>query len=101
MNSLTDYNSDTKTDSEHTKYSVGIDTGTQNPLKLRLFEVWLTIWCQRHCHNLWALRPSQSSRNYQFVLEFEDAKEAILFKLASSNMMSPKPIDQLSFIAYH
>lgn len=100
MNSLNDYKTDTKSKTEKAKYSVGIDTGTQNPLKLRLFEVWLTIWCQRHCHNLWSLKPSQSN-NYQFVMEFADSKEAILFKLASSNMMSPKPVEQLNFMAYH
>lgn len=97
MKSLTKHNVE-RPKGSNSKFSVGVDTGTQNPLKLRLFEVWLTLWCQRHCHNLWDIKPAQS-KSYQFVMEFADSKEAVLFKLASSSMITPQPIEKLSFIA--
>ena len=64
--------------------SVLVDTGTADSLRIRLFESWLTLWCQRNCLGVWSVDQNLDlTKNYQLVLKFSDPREAIHFKLAS------------------
>ncbi|MNY49629.1 hypothetical protein D3C86_1850690 [compost metagenome] len=66
------------------KFNILVDTGTENNLRLILFESWLTLWCQRNCLGRWeVVQHPDRTKDYQLVLKFSDPREAVHFKLAS------------------
>ncbi len=81
--------------------SVLVDTGTEDALRLTLFESWLTLWCQRNCISHWSVDQNlDRTKDYQLVLKFSDPREAIHFKLASGalHVTERKP---LSYFMIH
>lgn len=66
------------------KFSILVDTGSENNLRIILFESWLTLWCQRNCLGRWEIQQNPDrTKDYQLVLKFSDPKEAVHFRLAS------------------
>jgi len=68
-------------------FRVDLDTGTENPNRLNLFESWITLWCQRNCSGEWSVEQIEDrTKKYQFVLCFSDSKEAVHFKLVAPRL---------------
>ena len=66
------------------KFSILVDTGTEDTTRLSLFESWLTLWCQRNCKGFWEVQQQlDRTKDYQLVLRFSNHREAVHFKLAS------------------
>lgn len=66
------------------KFSVLVDTGTEDSVRLYLFETWLSLWCQRNCSGNWDVTQQlDRTKDYQLILRFSEAREAVHFKLAS------------------
>ncbi len=83
------------------KFSILVDTGSENNMRIILFESWLTLWCQRNCIGRWEIvQNPDRTKNYQLVLKFADPREAVHFRLASGALHVTERSETTAFLIH-
>lgn len=101
MNTIEDCDGLTYAKYDPFEFKVLVDTGTEDCTRLRLFESWLSIWCQRNCHGLWSVEQNlDRTKDYQLVMRFSDHREAVHFKLASGLLHVRQSNQMLSYMVH-